>query len=746
MCASIARYLFLTHTQIRVHVYIYLSFYLLCSLTPLAEMINYSPKVIGPSLPFDLYHTLNENDNSITVRSDRNVYLPQSSLQEVVGDDDSVITLQLFEDYGPVDNSLFLSAHGFVPFENPNNCATISGSAFLRRNTAPGRRDENIDLLYRALKVLHLIHPEITKFEVLDDVCVKANLDIVDDGNDIGRRPASDSIAITSLILGESGGGSNPVWAQIEHRYGETFTSLRDKCMTAIDSNDTERMEVRCARYPDNKRIVKEALRKAAIRMRMNFNSNDVGIDSEDKLLSQLQHAEVHNMDRLALALRFRLDERNVLDRIINSASYYDGIDNSSHPDISVFDDHQIDSLSNNQDILEMKLIEFTNYVYTLGLPVQKIEPKLLTNGMRIGAFATEDLSINDVYVSLPVNAVMDVTTALVADEKNEATPGLISLMKKFARVSQGNGGFDALLLYLLHERYIQKEQSRWWPYLALLPSVEELSLYHPLFFNDDEIDRYLSGSDVRGYILKYQRHASERYKALSSTLVVHLVLGDVILDKSKVLWATAILDSRSIWWNNLRHLVPLLDLVNADNNGEPHKTRLVDSNDDDSHDVTAVTMSTRQVMKGDQIFENYGQPNYLLFTYHGFILDENTNDCALIDKLSINNSHHHRHQRAVSPAFCISGNIESMSELAQFLRTNYGLAPSSKNGIDDVSSLIAQILEERIARLTETLLVNVDEWELSIPRVRFMRQIVNNDLIHFRQALDVVTTYEAKE
>jgi hypothetical protein len=193
--------------------------------------------------------------------------------------------------------------------------------------------------------------------------------------------------------------------------------------------------------------------------------------------------------------------------------------------------------------------------------------------------------------------------------------------------------------------------------------------------------------------------------------------------------------------------LVPLLDLVNADNNGVAHQTRLVDNDDDDSRDVTAATASTRHVVKGDQVFENYGQPNYLLFTYHGFILDENTNDCALIDRLSINNSHHHRHQRAVSPKFCISGNIESISELAQFLRTNYGLAPSSNNnGIDDVNSIIAQILEERIARLTETLLVNVDEWELSIPRVRFMRQIVNNDLIHFRQALDVVTTYEAKE
>lgn len=499
-------------------------------------MINYSPKVEGPSLPFDLYHTLTK-DNSITVRSDRNVYLPQSFEEGSGGS--SVIAVQLFEDYGPVDNSLFLSAHGFVPYENPNNCATILGTALLRRNVAPGRRDENIDLLSRALEALHLIHPEMIEFEALEDVCVKENLDIVDDGNDIGLRPASDSIAITSLILGD--GGNNPVWAQIEKRYGETFTSLRDKCISAIHSKDIERMEVRCARYPDSKRIVKEALRKAAVRMRINFD-NENGNDSEDKLLARLQHAEVHGMNRLALALRFRLDERKVLDRIINSSSSegYDGIDNSSHLN-SVDDDDQIGLLSNSQDILEMKLIEFTKFVNTLGITVKKIEPKLLTNGMRIGAFATEDLNVNDVYVALPVNSVIDATTALVADERNQETPGFVSLIQKFAHISQGNGGFDALLLYLLHERFIHKEQSRWWPYLALLPTVEELSLYHPLFFNDDDIDRYLSGSDVRGYILRYQRHASERHAALSSDLDVNLVLGDIMLDKSKVLWATAI-------------------------------------------------------------------------------------------------------------------------------------------------------------------------------------------------------------
>lgn len=190
--------------------------------------------------------------------------------------------------------------------------------------------------------------------------------------------------------------------------------------------------------------------------------------------------------------------------------------------------------------------------------------------------------------------------------------------------------------------------------------------------------------------------------------------------------------------------MAPLLDLVNADNNGVTHQTRLVDNDDDGGRGVTAVTVSTQHVMKDEQVFENYCQPNYFLFTYHGFILDENTNDCALIDRLSTNG--HHRQQKAAAPVFCISGNIESMSDLAQFLRTNYGLVPSSNDGIADVRSLIDQILKERIARLTEALLDNnnnnIDE-ELLLPRVRFMRQIVKNDLIHFRQALDVVTTYE---
>ncbi len=34
----------------------------------------------------------------------------------------------------------------------------------------------------------------------------------------------------------------------------------------------------------------------------------------------------------------------------------------------------------------------------------------------------------------------------------------------------------------------------------------------------------------------------------------------------------------------------------------------------------------------GDQLFENYGQPNHIYFLYHGFSLISNSHDCAQHD------------------------------------------------------------------------------------------------------------------
>jgi hypothetical protein len=703
-------------------------------LTPLAEMINYSP--VSPSeqvvqkssssssggedyhqatimgqddsiirTPFDLYHTIGADD-SITVRSDRNVMLHQSLHDEANNEDmTTTATIQIFEDYGPVDSSLFLEMHAFVPSNNPNHCAIIQGNHFLRRQVAPGRSDPNTTLLLRALKALHLTNPQLTQFVSLEDVCVRSNLSIVDDGNVIGRRPASDAIAITSLLLGES---------------SEMFTNLellKSKCIAAIESNDAERIELQCARYPGSRRVVQHALVNAAKRS-VATSDKDVTMDT---LLSWLVEAEREHAgeggnnsnEKLTLALRFRIEERKILDSIANTTSLM--IDDEFMKPTAIFE--------SSDDDLGAKISAFNMFIDSLDLPVNKIRAQVV-EGMRLGTVATEDLESEEAYISLPPNAVIDAVTAL--DDAEISSPRLAALLKKLD--SKQSDGFDVLLVYLLHERFVRKDQSKWWPYLDLLPTVQDFSSYHPLFFEEDEINLYLGGSDVRKFILQSQRRASERHAALASLVDVHDVLGsDVILDKSIVYWATAILDTHSIWWNGRRHLCPLLDLANADTIGRPHETTVEES--------FAVTRASRPVKRGDQLFENYQQPNYVLFAFHGFVLENNPSDCALL--MSINHNS--------SPTFCISGsNIDSMEELAKFLRMKHGLATNKLESDawlnEDVVPYLAQVLEERIARLGDVAESLAELEAESIPqRRRLMSRVTRSDLAHFQGALELM-------
>jgi hypothetical protein len=51
-----------------------------------------------------------------------------------------------------------------------------------------------------------------------------------------------------------------------------------------------------------------------------------------------------------------------------------------------------------------------------------------------------------------------------------------------------------------------------------------------------------------------------------------------------------------------------------------------------DYHQKNAETKAPWSFAKNEQVFENYGQPNHIYFMYHGFILDENSHDCSLLE------------------------------------------------------------------------------------------------------------------
>ena len=44
---------------------------------------------------------------------------------------------------------------------------------------------------------------------------------------------------------------------------------------------------------------------------------------------------------------------------------------------------------------------------------------------------------------------------------------------------------------------------------------------------------------------------------------------------------------------------------------------------------TSAVTLAPWPIPKGEQVWENYGQPNHIYFEFHGFSLPSNTHDCV---------------------------------------------------------------------------------------------------------------------
>lgn len=525
-------------------------------LTPLAEMINYKSKEtdrdeIYPNndderrdtkvewipTPFDLYHTVSD-DNSITVRSDRDVFADVSSIDHFKADGNAVI--HIYEDYGPVDSSLFLQAHGFVPDGNPYHCAIIPKSLLLpNENSGDSSHQKNVRHLFQALKLLKLVYPGAEMFDGIENVCVKKNLEITENGRTVGRKPASDSIAIATLLLDD-----NLVALETEGDSFPSWSVLKQYCINAINSGDVERIEIRCARYPGSDKSVRRVLRKAARALISEDNSGiemviDSGNDIKmDQLRSQLLEAREHGKEQLAIALQFRIEERKILVSVANSKEI--------PRDGDRLDESTMHLRSNETDKLDESILEFNAFVETLGLPVNKIEPKVVGNGIRIGAFATELLNVGDAYISLPPTAVIGVDTALAHASKT--SPDLGILLRKYSK--QQRDGFNVLLLFLLHERFVLGKKSVWWPYLNLLPDVSDLRDFHPLFFSEQEIDKYLAGSDVRKYIYRYQQGASERHTAIASDIFAAQVLGgDVLFDRNKFYWACAILDGRSIWW-----------------------------------------------------------------------------------------------------------------------------------------------------------------------------------------------------
>jgi hypothetical protein len=248
---------------------------------------------------------------------------------------------------------------------------------------------------------------------------------------------------------------------------------------------------------------------------------------------------------------------------------------------------------------LRKKIDHFNEWFLSFSPQPCKIKAFLFPQFYRIGTIVTSPaIEKEELYLGVPPEVIMSAATAFRND-------GISSLVSKLFEKYQRNDEFHELAFFLIYETFVKKEESKYYPYLTLLPTYTDMKERLPLFWTKEEVRSRLFPSHLVVEVLDYQYRVQRRYGFLSNITEITsffavgdshqaaITAGDIEIDTVKkatgnhfsfenYLWATAILDSRSIWWNGQRHLVPMLDFINC-KEGKEDRNRLHSTILDDS-------------------------------------------------------------------------------------------------------------------------------------------------------------------
>jgi hypothetical protein len=154
-------------------------------------------------------------------------------------------------------------------------------------------------------------------------------------------------------------------------------------------------------------------------------------------------------------------------------------------------------SRSNRDDdsVLQKKLMQFNKWFNALIKPpaVNHLKADLIPT-FRVGTVATKNLSKEELYLAVPAEAIID---AHKADRDFQFGKLLFDLERKFHR----RDDFHELLLYLMYQCFVVGSESKYWPYLRLLPSPAEMD--RPLFWSKEQVDARLGPSFVKESIYR---------------------------------------------------------------------------------------------------------------------------------------------------------------------------------------------------------------------------------------------------
>eukprot|EP01038_Epipyxis_sp_PR26KG_P004607 gene4607-6484_t len=643
-------------------------------LAPMADIFNYSPHPDpreSKSGDFFLtHHILNNKHGSITILSDR-----QQSLNN-----------QLMEDYGDNPDEIYLKYHGFVPENNPFRCVTLNTETILQylpnlsesKNELisalqfkqppqkcideSGRLNKALEVYLTALSFtnsetencLEIINKQVKRDwnKIFSDCQFSSTATLLEDIRSeviiINKNQLSQSPPLSSLVLRTLKTLQNFIFLSVSTQF-ETSTVDDARAIEDIKSD--------------------------------NFSNNGLSIELRHRFL-YLQYRYKMKLLWLKICKYYYVEEcesKLTKNRINKSEESIDGIDDQySKYHMKIIDDNNNNDNNNNKnnsnelnkkDILLIQKIDDFNAWFDRFDPKPNLLIAKHIPPYRIGTITKAVVNTNQAYLGVPLAAILD------SDLASKPESSVFELINKLReKYGDKRDDFHELLFLLINEAFVLQQRSKYWPYIDVLPKFEDMDI--PLLWTKAQINQRLDPSYLKEHALDYQAKTFRMYNTLKNNDIIVTFFTPEIFTFRNYQWATAILDSRAIWWSGKRHLVPMLDFINCkENENNPnrlHSTRL------DSSNKYALTLADRYYEEGEQLFENYGQPNHIYFLYHGFTL---FTPSSTLNNNSNNNSYVANSHDCVNIDFKLAENekVAINWDKANKILKNVGLSISAK-------------------------------------------------------------------
>jgi len=201
---------------------------------------------------------------------------------------------------------------------------------------------------------------------------------------------------------------------------------------------------------------------------------------------------------------------------------------------------------------------------------------------------------------------------------------------------------YPAIALHLVHEKYVKKESSDWAPYMAVLPTTEEIGA--SFSWSDEELETLLSGSICQNMSLYLKEQVKTEFEMHQATIMKQFPerFPAEAFTYENYVWAYSVIFSRAVRLDfpdsdedDIVALVPYIDLINHNPNSES-RIRGVSEGAAvpgvSSYERSVVVLSDRYYNKYEQIYISYGQKsNAQLLMLYGFSMERNTQDFVTI-------------------------------------------------------------------------------------------------------------------